>query len=189
MIFFDFKLGVIPPPAQKNYIKLLHIYNMPNIKTVQQSFEVSKLAINQLYYNMNLLKALSLKMVTEGANVGKIEDFCEPTGDWVTIIAGIKDIFEKLQLKGAGAWNDENSSPAVDEGLLNSFDFKAGYYTSYKVPSSVSLGNVSIAVFMSTEDAFDTLDANVQIEAVNGLIDQLDTVVGVYGDLGCAINF
>jgi hypothetical protein len=162
---------------------------MPNIKTVQQSFEVSKLAITQLYYNMNLLKALSLKMITEGDDVGKIEDFCIADGDWVSIVAGIRDIFEKLQLKGAGSWNGVDSSPAPSDELLNSFDFKAGYYTAYKVANSVSLGNVSIATFMSTEEPFNEKTANEQIEAVNNLIDQLDTVVGVYGDLGCAINF
>jgi hypothetical protein len=165
---------------------------MPNIKTVQQSFEISKQGITQLYYGMNLLKALSLKIITESDDtekIGKIEDFVEADGDWKNIVAGLKDIFEKLQLKGAGVWNSAESSPEPAPELLNSFDFKAGYYSAYRVTSQVSLGNVSLAAFYDEETPFETKDVNLQIEAVNNLIDQLDAVVGIYGDLGCAINF
>ena len=169
---------------------------MPTTKTVQQSFDAAKQGLVQINYNLNLLKALCSKVITENADptlIGKIEDFVNPAADspkWYIIVNGVKDIFQKMALRGAGTWNDDQSSPALaDATMANTFDFQAGCYSAYKAPMVVSLGNVSLNAFYDTDTTFESRDSSEQIALINTLIEELDSVVSVYGDLDCNVNF
>lgn len=173
---------------------------MSNLKTVQQSFNAARQGLAEIKYGLNLLKALSMKVITNDTenpdNIGKIEDFIKPkvdgdaaaSGKWSVIVDGLVDIFTKMELRGVGSWNEEGSSPATEnESLTNSFDFLAGFYSSYKVSSTVSIGNVSLDIFVRGVEGtlFNELDTYTQIDAVNKVIAQLEEVVSIYSDLGC----
>ena len=161
---------------------------MPHIRTVSQIFKMAKNPIDELYFNIDLLEALSNSLTVNGV----IADFALPATDanakWISIVNGMVDIFTKMKLNGLGAWNTAESSPAVAEELINSYDFTVGYYSSYQAVTTVSIGNVSLAAFLDETTAFNTLDVNAQIDAVHALRDSLDAIVSVFENLGCGSN-
>ena len=168
---------------------------MPHVKTVKEIFAAASPSIDQLYFNIDMLEALSNKIIVMGDDAGKIEDFIVAGGDgstakWWSIVSGMKDILLKMQIKGLGIYITADSSPGQENAdLVDTFDFQAGYYSAYRTPAQLSLGTINLHQFLDSDGStFPELDANTQVDIVHALRDALDDLVGTFETLGCFKN-